>query len=105
MQDNPNTEDERYRLDTEDWILAFAPYDGEPRAALSLGVNLMILKSYLAVMPLKISESVEALDSAMELLFPFTEFYDMSFDLFVRLADGKLTLEEEEILKALGVKF
>jgi hypothetical protein len=105
MQDNPNTENERYPLDTEDWILAFAPYDGNPRAALSLGVNLMILRAYLAVMPLKISESVEAIDRAMEVLFPHTEFHDMSFDLFVRLADGKLTLEEEEILTALGVKF
>ena len=105
MQNNPNTEDERYPLETEDWILAFAPFDGEPGAALSLGVNLMILKSYLAVMPLKISESVEALDRAMDVLFPFTEFYDMSFDLFVRLAEGKLTMEEEESLKSLGVKF
>jgi hypothetical protein len=105
MQDNPNTENERYPLETEDWILAFAPYDGEPAAALSLGVNLMILRSYLSVMPLKISESVEALDRAMEVLFPFTEFHNVSFDLFVRLADGDLTMEEEQILKALGIKF
>jgi hypothetical protein len=105
MQDNPNTENERYPLETEDWILAFAPYDGSPGAALSLGVNLMILRAYLSVMPLKISESVEALDRAMEVLFPFTEFHDLSFDLFVRFADGKLTTEEEESLRALGVKF
>jgi hypothetical protein len=105
MQDNPNTEDERYPLDPEDWILAFAPYDGEPGAALSLGVNLMILRAYLSVMPLKISESVEALDRAMDVLFPFTQFHDVSFDLFVRFADGKLTTEEEEILKAMGVRF
>ena len=105
MQDNPNMEDDRYPLDPEDWILAFAPYDGEPGAALSLGVNLMILRAYLSVMPLKISESVEALDRAMEVLFPFTEFHELSYDLFVRFADGKLTTEEEGILTALGVKF
>ena len=105
MQDNPNTENDRYPLETEDWILAFAPYYGEPAAALSLGVNLMILRSYLSVMPIKISESVEALDRAMNVLFPFTQFHEFSFDLFVRFADGKLTMEEEEILKALGVKF
>jgi hypothetical protein len=105
MQDNPNTENERYPLETEDWILAFAPYDGEPGAALSLGVNLMILRAYLSVMPLKISESVEALDRAMDVLFPFTQFHEVSYDLFVRFADGKLTMEEEEMLKAMGVKF
>jgi hypothetical protein len=43
-------------------------------------------------MPLKISESVEALDCALEVLFPFTEFHDVSFDLFVRVAEGRLTL-------------
>jgi len=105
MRENSITEDERYPLNTEDWILAFAPFDGEPGAALSLGVNLMILRGYLAVMPLKISESVEALDHAMEVLFPFTECHEVSFDLFVRLADGKLTIEEEEMLKSMGVKF
>ena len=105
MQNDVTTENERHPLDTEDWILAFAPYDGNPGAALSLGVNLMILRAYLSVMPLKISESVEAIDRAMEVLFPHTQFHDMSFDLFVRLADGKLTLEEEEMLTALGVKF
>jgi len=41
----------------------------------------------------------------MDVLFPFTQFHELSYDLFVRFADGKLTTEEEEMLKALGVKF
>ena len=65
----------------------------------------MILKAYLAVAPLKIQESIEALDCAMEVLYPFTEFHEVSYDLFVRLASGKLTRDEEQILDALGVKF
>lgn len=30
--------------------------------------------------------------------------YEVSYDLFVRLAEGKLTRDEERILDALGVK-
>ena len=48
---------------------------------------------------------IEALDLAMETLFPYTDFHQASFDLFLRLTDGKLTFEEEQMLNALGVKF
>jgi len=41
----------------------------------------------------------------MEVLFPFTEFHEASFDLFVRLTEGRLTREEEEMLGALGFTF
>jgi len=48
---------------------------------------------------------MDALDEAMEVLFPYTEFHDVSLDLFVRFTEGKLTLEEEEVLNALGINF
>jgi hypothetical protein len=48
---------------------------------------------------------MEALDLAMEVLFPYTEFHNASFDLFIKFTDGKLTFEEERRLNALGVKF
>jgi hypothetical protein len=40
----------------------------------------------------------------MEVLFPFTEFHKISFELFLKFTDGELTFEEEQMLKALGVK-
>src|SRR5215208_7326062 len=100
MQNNANTENESNHpvLDDESWEIACEPYDGKPGAALSLGFNLMIMQAYLAVAPLKIQEVIEGLDSAMEVLFPYTEFHKVSYDLFVRLAAGKLTREEEQIL-------
>ena len=110
MQDNPNTEEtddqtERVEMDREDWELAFEPYEGHPSAALRLGFNLAILRSYLEIQLFKCRPVLEALDLAMEALFPFTEFHEASFGLFIRLTHGKLTLEEEQMLNALGVKF
>ena len=48
---------------------------------------------------------MDALDLAMEVLFPLTQFHDASFNLFLKYSEGKLTFEEEQILGALGVKF
>ena len=102
MQDNPNTEDPL--VDPEEWELAFEPYEEKPYAALTLGFNLAALRSELDSQLIKSETVMEALDLAMELLFPYTDFHNASFDLFLRFAEGKLTLEEEQMLIALGVK-
>jgi len=39
----------------------------------------------------------------MEVLFPLTDFHKASFDLFLKFADGELTFEEDQMLRALGV--
>jgi hypothetical protein len=65
----------------------------------------MVLKSYLAIEPLNIYEAIEGIDRAMEVLYLYTQFHEASYVLFRRLAEGKLTHEEEKILKALGIKF
>jgi len=41
----------------------------------------------------------------VEVLFPYTDFHSTSFDLFVRLTEGKLTPDEEQMLNALGIEF
>lgn len=105
MPANDNTHIESFPLDAEDWEIAFEVYEGNPGAALSLGFNLMVLKAYLAVEPIRLEEVIESIDQAMEVLFPFTQFHEVSYLLFRRLAEGKLTREEEKILEALGVKF
>ena len=40
--------------------------------------------------------------AALRLGFNF--FHDASFDLFIRLTEGKLSREEEQMLNALGIK-
>ena len=112
MQDNPNTEDpntenpaESKALDTEDWQLAFEPYEGHPGNALTLGFNLVVLKSYLSNKPIMAHKAVEALDLAMEVLFQHTQFHEVAYGLFHKLIEGQLTLEEEGLLKSLGLRF
>jgi len=102
MPNNPNTESPW--LDTEDWEIAFAPYSDNHRAALLLGYNFMMLKGYLVAEPVMIQEAIESLDHAFEALFQHTEFHEVSYALFVKLAGGKLTFEEEKMLNSLGVK-
>jgi hypothetical protein len=46
---------------------------------------------------------MESLEIAMNVLFRYSEFHDESYNLFIRLTEGKLTAEEEQMLKALGI--
>lgn len=101
MQFNPNTESPL--LDTEDWEIAFRSFSHDHSAALVLGYNLVILKSYLVADPLLVEEAIWSLDHALEALFQHTQFHDVSYALFVKKAGGQLTQEEEEMLEALGV--
>lgn len=103
MLNNRNTENDP--LDTEDWELALAPYKGNSSAALNLGFILIILKTYIYLEPLQIDKAIEGIDRGLEVLFPHTDFHDKSFELFLKVVEGKLTLEEEEMLKKLGLKF
>jgi hypothetical protein len=107
MQEDPNT-DQVTRLsltDTDDWIAAFEPYREDASAALSLAFKLAMLRAYLDAQTIKYRHAIEVLDMALEVLFPHTEFHNGSFDLFIRLVEGRLTFEEGEMLKALGINF
>ena len=111
MQDNPNMEEQTEDLtedllvDLIDWELAFEPFQDKPLAALRLGFNLATLRTELDSLLIKSRPVMESLEIAMEVLFPFTSFHEASFDLFLRYTEGKLTVEEEQMLEALGVKF
>jgi hypothetical protein len=105
MQDNPNTsEQEDLLLDAEDWEIAFEPFEGNPGAALRFAFHLMMLKSYLAVNPIRIQTAIEGIDNALEVLFAYTEIHDFSFELFVKITTGTLTVDEEQLLKSLGLE-
>jgi len=64
-----------------------------------------MLRMHLEEQLFKSPLAIETLDLAMEVLFPFTEFHDTSFDLFIRFTEGKLTKEEGQMLNALGIRF
>jgi hypothetical protein len=109
MQENVTTDHTNDRpigldLDRDDWELALKPYEGHPHAALLLGFNVAVLRTNLDRQLIKCRPVMEALDAALEMLFPYTAFHRGSFDLFLRYVDGNLTFEEEQMLSALGVK-
>ena len=107
MQNHATTDNQAQHLvmDREDWELALEPYKGKSVAALRLGFNLSILRAYLDAQTIKCRHAIGILDQALETLFPYTEFHDVSFSLFIRLTEGKLTFDEEQMLNALGIKF
>ena len=78
--------------------------EGEHYAALRLGFNFAMLRNYFEGQLIKPPAVMESLDLAMEVLFGYSEFYYASFNLFIRLTEGKLTREEEQMLNALGIK-
>jgi len=109
MQDNPNTDEVddlalNPPLDCGDWKLACEPLEGHAFAALRMAVNLRILRNDLDGLLFKSRRVMEALDHAMEVLFPYTDFHKASFEMFLKYTDANLTFDEEQMLNALGVK-
>jgi hypothetical protein len=111
MQDDPITEDQtdddrpQLLMDEEDWQIAFEPFEDRPSDALNLASKLGMLRAYLDAQTIKCRHAIEALDLALEVLFPFTSFHNASFDLFIKYIQVGLTFEEEQMVEALGVKF
>jgi hypothetical protein len=112
MHDNPITDiaedaDDQVRgldMDRPDWEIAFEPLEGTGYPAIRMGFNIRTLRKYLDAQVIKPRPVMEALDLAMEVLFPFTVFHKVSFDLFLKYTDGELTFEEEQMVNALGIK-
>ena len=109
MQDNPNITDDTgsntpyLEMDRDDWELAFEAFKDTGYTAIKMGQNLRMLYKYLDTQLFKPRPVMEALDLAMEVLFPLTEFHKATFDLFIKHADCELTFEEEQMLRALGM--
>ena len=111
MQDNPNITDDTgsntpfFEMECGDWQGAFEPLEGHAYAALRLAFNIRMIQNYLDAQLFKPRPVMEALDLAMQMLFPYTDFQKASFDLFLKYTDAGLTFQEEQMLNALGVKF
>lgn len=89
----------------DQWELAFEPLKADPYAALKLAVHFARLRKYLEGQLIKPRAVMEAFDLAREALFPHTDFHKASFEMFIKLTDGEITFEEEQILKAQGIRF
>jgi len=64
----------------------------------------MTLKEYLTSAPPKVKEAIEAIDLAVDVIFQFSDFHSIARELFRKMIHGQLTVEEEEKLRALGIK-
>jgi hypothetical protein len=108
MQDNANTDHTQTHeidIDREDWEAAFEPLEKNSFPALKLGFNFAIMRKYLDTQLFKPRPVMEALDEAMEVLFGYTEFHEVGLNLFLKFCEGRLSFDEEQMLRALGVKF
>jgi len=99
MQDNPSTDnaDTQTReldIDREDWELAFEPLEKNSYPVLKLGFIFAILRKHLDTQLIKPRPVMDALDQAMEVLFPLTQFHDVSFNLFLKYAEGNSPLKK-----------
>ena len=100
--DNTDNVAEHPWLDAEDWEVSLQPYADHPDLAVMLAIHFTILKSHIADEPLKLKEATNELDQAIEVLFMHTELRDTCYVLFRRMAEGRLSTEEEKFLKLLG---
>ena len=105
MQNNANTPHENPPLDAEDWQNAFEPYKGHPGAALQLSFCLNALRDYVLDDPVDEEVITGAIERALDALYPHSDFNLLCRDFFRKVVEGELTLEEEQMIKKLGLKF
>jgi hypothetical protein len=92
-------------METEAWQIAFKPYATDAAAAFDLARRLMEVKRLLQTEPPNVSLAKAALDDACELLFPFTEFRQVAYDLYLTAIDGRPTKAQEDLMASLGIKY
>jgi len=104
ITDNTHTQTPEFDMDREDWEQAFESLEKNSYQVLKLGFNFAVMRQYLDRQLIKPRPIMEALDDAMTVLFALTQFHDVGFNLFLKFSEGQLTIEEEQMLNALGVK-
>ena len=102
MQNNPIMDTETPYLDEEDWRIALKPYEGNPQAALTLGIHLVELKQRIS--DLNMHDALEAIDVAIDCLYNHSDFHSVGRGLFESAIEGKLTADKESLLRQLGVE-
>ena len=102
MPDDVTTDTETPYPDDEDWQIAFGPYEGKPRAALTLGFHLAELKRLVG--DLKKRQAIDAIDRAIDCLYEHSDFRSAARELFLNAIEGKLTTDTEDLIQHLGIK-
>jgi hypothetical protein len=102
MPNNRTTDSESSYPDIKDWQIAFEPFEGHPRAALTLALHLTELKRY--VNGLKMAQATSTIDRAIDCLYEHSEFRSVSRELFLIAIAGDLTIDREELLRHLGIR-
>lgn len=96
------TESETPYLDEEDWQIALKPYEGNPQAALTLGIHLVELKQ--RINDLNMHDALDAINVAIDCLYSHSDFHGVGRGLFESAIEGKLSSDKESLLRQLGVK-
>ena len=100
MLENRNTENAP--LDGEDWLIAFAPYVEHPLLALMLAQHLTALQDYIQS-DAKVA-ATGAINRAVEELYEHSDFRSVSLELFRATVQGRLPIDVENIINALGIR-
>ena len=90
--------------DTEDWQAAFDVYEGHAAEAFALAYDLIAIQQYLTGERKKIPEAVATLNAAVDVLYEHTQFRSVSHELFRAAVEGRITTEQEQLLRDLGVR-
>jgi hypothetical protein len=101
MQDNPSTDSVSPPLDCEDWQIAFAPYLKHPFLALALAQHLTALQDYVQS---ETGKATAAINRAVDALYEHSEFRSVSLELFRATVQGRLPVEQENLVRQLGIR-
>lgn len=99
MPDNRNTADDQ--LDAEDWQIVFEPYAQFPILALVLAQHLTALQDLAQSDPERLTA---AINRAVDELYEHSQFRSVSLELFRATVQGRLPVNVENVIDALGIR-
>lgn len=99
MRDNPTTENAP--LDAEDWQIMFEPYAQFPILALVLAQHLTALQD---LAQNDAEKATAAINRAVEELYEHSQFRSVSLELFRVTVQGRLPVDVENVINALGIR-
>ena len=99
MQENRNIENPP--LDCEDWQIAFAAYVKHPYLALALAQHLSALQDQVQS---DAGQATAAINRAVDALYEHSQFRSVSLQLFRTTVQGRLSVDVESVINALGIR-
>lgn len=99
MLENRNTENAP--LDCEDWQIVFEPYAQFPILALVLAQHLTALQD---LAQSDAAKATAAINRAVDELYEHSDFRSVSLNLFRASVQGRLPVDVENVINALGIR-